>query len=250
MLLVFPVLSCGRRSPPRSLPTRTAPVERAPASSNLPPIFAPQLVLSIEPSTIEPGDSALLQWKATDADHVVISHNIGKVEISGRIKFFPDQTTSYEVKAVGPGGESKKTVTVEVNQGMNSGFQEKDLPSKPLEERFEHFVKSVFFDYNSSELSEGAILVLEGNLHWLIRPENLHVRFLVEGHCDERGTEEYNLALGDRRAQIVKHYLLRNGVDASRVDIVSFGEERPFDTQSTEQGWALNRRAHFLLKER
>ena len=59
----------------------------------------------------------------------------------------------------------------------------------------------------------------------------------------------YNLALGDRRAQIVKTYLLRNGVDASRVDVVSFGEERPFDTQSTEQGWTLNRRAHFLLRE-
>ena len=249
MLLVFPVLSCGRRSPPRSLPASTAPVETAPTPSNLPALSAPQLVLSIEPSAIEPGDSALLQWETTDADHVVISHNIGKVEISGRIKFFPDQTTSYEVKAVGPGGESKKTVTVEVKKGIGSGFQEKDLPGKSLEELFEYFVKPVFFDYDSSELSEGAILTLEGNLHWLIRLENLNVRFLVEGHCDERGTEEYNLALGDRRAQIVKTYLRQNGVDASRVDIVSFGEERSFDTQSTEQGWALNRRAHFLLKE-
>ena len=150
---------------------------------------------------------------------------------------------------MGPGGEAKKTVTVEVKKGIDSGFQEKDLPDKSLEELFEYFVKPVFFDYDSSELSEGAILTLEGNLHWLIRPENLNVRFLVEGHCDERGTEEYNLALGDRRAQIVKTYLLRNGVDASRVDVVSFGEERPFDTQSTEQGWTLNRRAHFLLRE-
>ncbi len=138
---------------------------------------------------------------------------------------------------------------VEVKNGIDSGVHEKDLPDKSLEELFEYFVKPVFFDYDSSELSDGAILTLEGNLHWLIRPENLKIRFLVEGHCDERGTEEYNLALGDRRAQIVKTYLLRNGGDASRVDIVSFGEERPFESQSTEQGWALNRRAHFLLRE-
>ena len=247
MLLVFPVLSCGRRPPPRPVPTDTGPAETVPVPSDLPAVSPPRLEVSIEPAVIQQGDSALLQWEAADADHVVISHNIGKVETSGRIKFFPDQTTSYEVTAVGPGGELQRTVMVEVKQDTGPELREEDLPGKSLEELFEYFVKPVFFEYDSSELSEEAILTLDSNLHWLVSPENLSVRFRVEGHCDERGTEEYNLALGDQRAQIVMAYLLRKGVSASHVNIVSFGEERPFDTRSTEQGWALNRRAHFVL---
>ena len=247
MLLVLPVLSCGRRPPPRPIPTDTGPAETAPVPSDLPAVSSPQLEVFIEPAVIQQGDSALLQWETTDADHVVISHNIGKVETSGRIKFFPDQTTSYEVTAVGPGGEIQRTVTVEVMNDAGPELLEVDLPGKSLEELFEYFIKPVFFQYDSSELSEEAILTLDSNLHWLKSPENLSVRFVVQGHCDERGTEEYNLALGDQRAQIVMAYLLRQGVSTSRVNIVSFGEERPFDARSTKQGWALNRRAHFVL---
>ena len=170
-----------------------------------------------------------------------------EVEISGRIKFFPDQTTSYEVKAVGPGGEFKKTVTVEVKKGVDSGFQEKDLPDKSLEELFEYFVKPVFFDYDSSELSDGAILTLEGNLHWLIRPENLKIRFLVEGHCDERGTEQYNLSLGERRAQAIRDQLITFGISSDRVQTISYGEKQPVVEGADEVSYQANRRGDFVL---
>jgi len=98
-------------------------------------------------------------------------------------------------------------------------------------------------------LSEEASLILDGNAEWLTRPENLGIRFLIEGHCDQRGTEEYNLALGDTRAQAVLAYLARQGIDLSRVRALALGEERPFDLRQTEEGWRLNRRAHFMLTQ-
>jgi peptidoglycan-associated lipoprotein len=85
--------------------------------------------------------------------------------------------------------------------------------------------------------------VLQANAGWL--KANPNVRFTVEGHCDERGSEEYNLALGDRRANAVKEYLLSQGIAASRMSTVSYGEERPVCREATEECYAQNRRAHF-----
>ncbi|MDA2928649.1 OmpA family protein [Acidobacteria bacterium AH-259-O06] len=208
---------------------------------------APELEVLIEPSVIRQGDSALLRWEAQNADHVLISHNIGVVETSGRIKFFPDETTTYEVIAEGPGGRVAKAVTVDVLKDKTPRISAEDLPSRSLGEQFSYFVKPVFFAYNSAQLSEKAPLRLDGNIRWLTRLENRGIRFLIEGHCDERGTEEYNLALGDRRAQTVMAYLVRHGIDALRMATLSLGEERPFDPRPTEEAWALNRRAHFVL---
>ncbi|MDA2923096.1 OmpA family protein [Acidobacteria bacterium AH-259-L09] len=208
---------------------------------------APELEVLIEPSVIRQGDSALLRWEAQNADHVLISHNIGVVETSGRIKFFPDETTTYEVIAEGPGGRIAKAVTVDVLQDKTPRISAEDLPSRSLGEQFSYFVKPVFFAYNSAQLSEEARLRLDGNIRWLTRLENRGIRFLIEGHCDERGTEEYNLALGDKRAQTVMAYLVRHGIDALRMATLSLGEERPFDPRPMEEAWALNRRAHFVL---
>jgi peptidoglycan-associated lipoprotein len=246
IFLIASALSCGRRPPPPPLPTDRGPTEPA-SRPDVPVIPPPELELTVEPSVIEKGDSALLQWQARNADHVLISHNIGTVEASGRIKFFPDQTTSYEVTAVGPGGRIAKLAKVEVRTDAIPDIGEADLPARALDELFDYFIKPVFFDYDSSELSQEGQLTLDGNLHWLLSPDNLHVRFLIEGHCDERGTDEYNLALGDRRAQVVMSYLVSHGVNASRISTVSFGEESPFDSRATEESWALNRRAHFVL---
>ena len=189
----------------------------------------------------------MLIWEALNADRVIITPQIGSVPISGRVRLFPDETTSYEVSAEGAGGSVAKTVIIEVAKDETALISVEDLRDRPLEEQFEYFVKPVFFHYDASDLSEEANLTLEGNVGWLTRPENLSVRLLIEGHCDQRGTEEYNLALGDRRAQAVLGYLVEHGVDPSRVMVLSLGEERSFDQRQTEEGWALNRRAHFVL---
>lgn len=106
-------------------------------------------------------------------------------------------------------------------------------------------IADAFFNYDESTLSADSQAALTTSANWL--KANPKYNLLVEGHCDERGTEQYNLALGDRRAQTAKDYLATLGVDASRIRTVSYGEERPFDPGHDESAWAKNRRAHLVL---
>ena len=103
----------------------------------------------------------------------------------------------------------------------------------------------VYFDFNDSTLREDAKAMLARNAEWL--RSNPQVRVQVEGNCDERGTEEYNLALGDRRATAVKSYLTSLGIDGSRLSTISYGKERPADPGHTEDAWSRNRRAEFKV---
>lgn len=107
------------------------------------------------------------------------------------------------------------------------------------------YIQDAFFEYNENTLSTDAQAALSASATWL--KNNPKYSLLVEGHCDERGTEQYNLALGDRRANTVKDYLSTLGVDASRIRTVSYGEERPFDPGHDESSWSKNRRAHLVL---
>lgn len=105
-------------------------------------------------------------------------------------------------------------------------------------------LKDVFFDYDRFVLRDDAREALSGDGKLLV--ENPAVKVLVEGHCDERGTVEYNLALGERRAVAVKGYLVQYGVDPSRLSTISYGEERPFAQGQDESAWSQNRRVHFV----
>ncbi len=186
-------------------------------------------------------------WQAQHSDQVIIDHNIGAVDTSGKIKFFPDATTTYQVVAEGAGGRTERAVTIEVSAGPDGDISEEDLLLGSIEERFEHSIKPIFFPFDRAILSAEAKADLDNNSRWLQREENRHLRFVLEGHCDERGSEEYNLALGDLRAQVVRGYLLERGVEPSRITAISLGEERPFDSRRTEEAWTLNRRVQFVL---
>jgi peptidoglycan-associated lipoprotein len=107
------------------------------------------------------------------------------------------------------------------------------------------YLSDVFFDYDQADLREDARSALAANAEWLKKYPTVQV--LIEGHCDERGTAAYNLALGERRANAAKEYLVSLGVDGSRLRTVSYGKERPFCTESTESCWQQNRRAHFVI---
>jgi len=109
-------------------------------------------------------------------------------------------------------------------------------------------LKDVFFDFDKYDIRPTDAKMLDANAAWLKSHDNMLV--LVEGHCDERGTNEYNLALGERRAKATMNYLVAQGVQANRITIISYGEERPVCTEHTEACWAKNRRAHFLIKPR
>lgn len=107
-------------------------------------------------------------------------------------------------------------------------------------------LRDVFFDYDAAALSSESQATLDANGKVLL--DNANVSVQIEGHCDERGTVEYNLSLGDRRAQSARDYLVRYGVPAARVSTVSYGEERPFATGGDDAAWAQNRRAHFVVR--
>jgi peptidoglycan-associated lipoprotein len=103
----------------------------------------------------------------------------------------------------------------------------------------------IHFEYDSAELTDAARATLQQHAQWI--KSHRAAKVTVEGHCDERGTTEYNLALGDQRARATREYLVSLGVDASALNAVSFGKERPIDTSSGEAAWAKNRRAHFAV---
>jgi peptidoglycan-associated lipoprotein len=120
-------------------------------------------------------------------------------------------------------------------------------PPPPSEFSESANLKDVFFDFDKYDIRPSDAKILDTNATWLKANNNL---VLIEGHCDERGTNEYNLALGERRAKSTMNYLVAQGVQASRITIISYGEERPTCTEHTEECWAKNRRAHFLVKAR
>jgi peptidoglycan-associated lipoprotein len=125
--------------------------------------------------------------------------------------------------------------------GLNSEAERKEFLAKA--KNFEN--EDVYFDYDSYVLSEPAKKTLDEKVAFLKRFPK--VRVTIEGHCDDRGTNEYNLALGERRANSALQYIINSGVDQTKLSIISYGEERPIVSGSDEASWAKNRRAHFVL---
>ncbi|HLF49065.1 MAG TPA: peptidoglycan-associated lipoprotein Pal [Methylomirabilota bacterium] len=109
-------------------------------------------------------------------------------------------------------------------------------------------LKAIYFDFDKADIRPDDAKTLDGNAAWL--KANSSNLVLIEGHCDERGTNEYNLALGEKRAKAAMNYLVAQGVQASRITIISYGKERPMCTEKTEACWAQNRRDNFLTKTR
>jgi peptidoglycan-associated lipoprotein len=147
---------------------------------------------------------------------------------------------------MGPGGSATDTARITVNTPAPAAAPEpppRNTPNVSMSELFSQNVKTIYFDYDKSDIRPDQVSALQGNAAWL--KSNTNVRFTIEGHCDERGSEEYNLALGDRRANTVKEFLVAQGVAANRIMTVSYGEERPVCREMTEECYAKNRRAAF-----
>ncbi|MGE5174792.1 MAG: peptidoglycan-associated lipoprotein Pal [Hyphomicrobiales bacterium] len=121
-----------------------------------------------------------------------------------------------------------------------------ETPPPPPPEQPKITLQDAFFDFDDSSLRADAKTALENDAKFLQQNPNTNV--VIEGHCDERGSVEYNLALGERRARAAKEYLVSYGIPANRLTTISYGKERPFDPGHTEEAWAQNRRAHFVSK--
>ena len=140
-------------------------------------------------------------------------------------------------------------------QERQAAIREEELKEDQLREERERVLSAremfenedILFEFDSASLSVEAQEILRAKAEWL--RENPRAQVVIEGHCDERGTNEYNLALGDRRAFSSKSFLVDLGITDSRLTTISYGEEQPVDTGSNEDAWAKNRRAHFVIKE-
>ncbi len=243
MLSMLLVLSagCAKKVEPPPPP----PPAPEPAPEPVPPA-RPTITLSASPDSIKKDVEATLTWSSTDADSVVINGGVGNVATSGSVKVSPVESTTYTAVARGEGGEASATARITViKEQPKVVVKETDLEILQKAMR-DGLIKPVFFDYDKSDLSESTKATLEENAKWFRKYQDAQI--IVEGHCDERGTEEYNLALGDRRAQASRDYLIELGVSSSRLEAVSYGEERPFVQGTGEEAWAKNRRAHFSLK--
>lgn len=199
-----------------------------------------------EPSTIVRGESSTLRWNVSNATEVSIDNGIGRVPNTGTRQVSPTANTTYRLTAKGPGGDAISAVTVAVTTPPPAP------PPPPkarmsLSERMARDVQDIYFDYDKSEIREDARATLQRNADAIkaILNEYPSAVITVEGHCDERGSAEYNLGLGDRRATSARDFLVQIGVPAERLKPVSYGKERPTCTEATESCWQKNRRAHF-----
>jgi peptidoglycan-associated lipoprotein len=207
-----------------------------------PPVPEPTVTLSVSPADITPGQSANLTWEAQNATDVTLE-TIGSVDANGSKSVNPSQSTTYRIVAKGPGGSSNATARLTVNAPAPVAA----VMSPSLRDLFERNMKDAYFAYDSYNLDNETSQMLASNAKFL--QEHPEVNFTVEGHCDERGSEEYNLALGASRAEAVKQALVAQGVNGQRVATNSVGKEKPFCTDSNEECWHQNRRGHFVGPE-
>ncbi|MBS1852556.1 MAG: peptidoglycan-associated lipoprotein Pal [Acidobacteria bacterium] len=207
-----------------------------------PPPAAPTASLTASPNTVEKGQAVTLTWETTNATDVSID-GIGSVQASGSQQVTPSESTTYHLTAKGAGGSQEATARVTVNAPPPPP----PAPSPTEEELFSRNVQDIYFDYDKADVRADQQSALQGDIAFL--KEHAGISFTVEGHCDERGSTEYNLALGDNRANAVKSALVQGGISADRVKTISYGKEKPFCSESSESCWQQNRRGHFVYQK-
>jgi peptidoglycan-associated lipoprotein len=215
----------------------------APPPPPPPPPPAPTASLTANPTAIQQGQSAELRWQTENSTDVTIE-GIGPVQASGSQRVSPTESTTYRLMAKGPGGSQEATARITVTAAPPP--PRPAAPTQTLEQMFQESVRDIFFDYDQFEIRPDARATLQRNADFLKQHED--VRIIIEGHADERGSTEYNLALGENRAMSTRDALAQLGVNVDRIRTISFGKEKPFCTEANEQCWQQNRRAHFVLQ--
>lgn len=208
-----------------------------------PAAAAPTATITANPMTIDKGQTTTLSWKTTDATDITIE-GLGSVPTSGVKAVNPTESTTYTLTAKGPGGSIDASVRVTVNPPPPPPAAE---PTPSDEELFSRNIKDIFFDYDDSKIRSEDQPSVTQDASFLSQHSNIKV--VVEGHCDSRGSTEYNLALGESRADSVKKALVAQGVSDSSIRTVSYGKEKPFCSEENEQCWQQNRRGHLVLQK-
>jgi peptidoglycan-associated lipoprotein len=236
MLLAVVVFGAACKKPVVQAP----PPPPAPAA---PPPARPTVTLQASSTLIQKGESVTLTWSSTNATSLNLSPGVGNVTAEGTSRVTPSDSTTYTITATGPGGSADATARVSVAPPPPPA----PAAHQPtIQELFNKEVKDAFFDYDKADIRSDARDALSSTAQFL--RSYPQVKVVLEGHCDERGSTEYNLALGDRRAAAAKQFVVSLGISADRIETVSYGKEKPFCTASTEDCYAQNRRGHFVMK--
>ena len=225
-----------------------AAVSTAPPAQPAPPPPAPAITLRATPGAIDRGQPVSLQWEAKNANSVSIQPELGSVQTQGSRSVRPASSVTYTAVATGPGGSASDSARITVRVAPATPPAARTAPPADTrvssDDLFRQNVQTIYFDFDKSDIRPDQVSRLETNASWL--KEHRGLRFRIEGDCDERGSEEYNLALGDRRANRVKEFLVKQGIDGASINTISYGEEHPVCRESTEDCYQKNRRAAFV----
>ncbi|SPE32345.1 OmpA/MotB domain protein [Candidatus Sulfopaludibacter sp. SbA3] len=237
---------CKKKVPPPPPP----PPPAAPTVTPPPPApSAPTVAqFSAEPTTIQRGQSSTLRWSVSGSvSSVSINQGIGTVQNTGSRTVSPSDSTTYVLTATGPGGNTTASATVTVTSPPPPPPPPPPAaPRVTFEQRMASDVQDAYFDYDKSDIRSDAQSALTQDATALkaILADFPGSSIVIEGHCDERGSAEYNLGLGDRRATAARDFLQQLGVPADRLKTISYGKERPQCTEGNESCWQKNRRVH------
>ncbi len=208
----------------------------------------PTAVLTADPLAIDLGQSVVLNWRTKDADAVTID-GIGTVNVNGTQTVAPSNSTNFHLTAKGPGGSTESNVRVTVRVPVAPTVPTADATNTSgdmgSEEAFHQNVQDIFFGYDSFDLDgTGQSAAAHAASYLSSHPA---IKVIIGGYCDERGSAEYNLALGENRANAAKMALTNAGVAGNRLRVVSYGKEKQFCTEQDESCYQQNRRAQFSL---
>ena len=231
LLALVAVAGCKKQQPlPPAAPPPPAVVAPAPTAQ-----------ITATPTVVSAGDQVVLTWRTTDATSVSID-GIGDVPTSGVRTVTPNSSTSYHLVARGDGGSAEASARVTVNAPPAVVVPTNTMSA---EDEFKANVQDIFYDYDTYDIRSDAQATLARDASYLV--SHPAVKVVIGGYCDERGSNEYNLALGQNRADAAKNALVTAGVAAGRIRVISYGKEKPFCSESTEECWQQNRRAGFTM---
>lgn len=236
-LLLLVAAGCKHKTPPP--PPPPAPT---PATVSAKPVIN---YFTAEPSTVSSGQPSSLRWSVNDATNVQIE-SIGQVSPNGKRAVYPTTTTTYHMTATGAGGTTEGDAMVTV-AAAPAPAPANTAPTMTPAEMLARQVQDIHFDYDKSDIRPEDQATLQADATALKTIFSMDNSFVVtiEGHADERGSAEYNIGLGDRRAAAVRDALTTMGLAIEKMKTVSYGKERPVCTDATEDCYARNRRAHF-----
>ncbi len=223
--------ACAKKVAPP--PPPAAPLPASPTAS-----------ISVNPASVTQGQSAALTWQTSNATDVSID-GIGAVQPNGSQQVSPAESTSYHLTAKGAGGTQDATARLTVTPAV---AQEAPAaaPNLTEEQMFSSSVKDIYYDYDKSDIRPDQQASVQADTAFL--SQHNAINFTIEGYCDERGSTDYNIALGDRRAATAKQALVQAGISGSRIKTISYGKEKPFCTEATEACYQQNRRGHFVYQ--